>query len=209
MKVSNSSPQQKAFTLIELLIVVAILMILAGMGVGLFKMVNRNAIESRIKAEIQAVCAALEAYKADNGAYPPLDGNAFNGVNSPMGEIAGYDTATATCPRDTTWGNAQPDNVWINGQFLYRALTGSSGGKRYLDLTTKQYSTNISSSTYAPAAPNNMVGVIIDPTGNPYIYQPRGPKYNQRSFDFYSAGLDGTNHLYDANSKDDLGNWKQ
>lgn len=59
-----------AFTLIELLIVITIIAVLAGLVMGAAKSVQDKGKRSRTEAEIAAIGAALESYKADNGEYP-------------------------------------------------------------------------------------------------------------------------------------------
>ena len=70
-----------AFTLIELLVVIAIIAILAGLVLSTAGYVQKKAARARAEAEIGALSAALESYKADNGDYPV--GNNVSGVNAP------------------------------------------------------------------------------------------------------------------------------
>lgn len=62
-----------AFTLIELMVVVAIIAILAGLTLGGMGYVNRKSAASRAQTEVAALSAAIESYKLDIGAYPPND----------------------------------------------------------------------------------------------------------------------------------------
>jgi type II secretory pathway pseudopilin PulG len=59
-----------AFTLIELLIVMSIIIVLAGLILATSGYVQNKGYRSRAEAEIAAMSAALESYKADNGLYP-------------------------------------------------------------------------------------------------------------------------------------------
>jgi prepilin-type N-terminal cleavage/methylation domain-containing protein len=61
----------RAFTLIELLIVVAIIAILALIAVPNFLEAQTRAKVSRVKAEMRSLAVALEAYRCDQPAYPP------------------------------------------------------------------------------------------------------------------------------------------
>ena len=59
-----------AFPLIELLVVVAIIAILAGLTLSTLGYVNKKGADSRARAEVAALSAAIEAYKLDAGTYP-------------------------------------------------------------------------------------------------------------------------------------------
>ena len=62
-----------AFTLMELMVTVAIIAILAGLTLGTLGYVNRKGAESRAQSEVAALSAAIDSYKLDFGAYPPAD----------------------------------------------------------------------------------------------------------------------------------------
>ena len=63
----------KAFTLIELLIVVAIIAILAAIAVPNFLEAQTRAKVSRTKADIRSLATAIEAYAVDNNNKYPFD----------------------------------------------------------------------------------------------------------------------------------------
>lgn len=60
----------KAFTLIELLIVVAIIAILAAIAVPNFLEAQTRSKVSRVKSDMRAIATALESYAVDNNKYP-------------------------------------------------------------------------------------------------------------------------------------------
>src|ERR1043166_6637133 len=63
---------KRAFTLIELLIVVAIIAILAAIAVPNFLEAQTRAKVSRTKADLRTMATALESYAVDNlNHYPP------------------------------------------------------------------------------------------------------------------------------------------
>ncbi|MDD5198343.1 MAG: type II secretion system protein GspG [Terrimicrobiaceae bacterium] len=64
-----------AFTLIEILVVIAIIAILAGLLLSTAGFVQEKAGNERAKVELAGLENALEAYKLDNGAYPDGDGS--------------------------------------------------------------------------------------------------------------------------------------
>ena len=63
----------RAFTLIELLIVVAIIAILAAIAVPNFLEAQVRSKVSRVKSDLRSVVTALEAYAVDQNDYPHMD----------------------------------------------------------------------------------------------------------------------------------------
>ena len=66
----SSLSARGAFTLIELIVVVTVIVILTGLVLSTVGYVQKKAARSRAETEIAAMSAALESYKADNGIYP-------------------------------------------------------------------------------------------------------------------------------------------
>ena len=68
-----------AFTLIELVLVVGIVTVLAGLVLSTVGYARKKAARARAETEIAAISAACENYKADNGVYPSnSDTNTLN-----------------------------------------------------------------------------------------------------------------------------------
>jgi len=61
---------KRAFTLVELMVVMAIIAILATFSMGIYGSAKRKGVESRLKTELAAIELALENYKAKNSQYP-------------------------------------------------------------------------------------------------------------------------------------------
>ncbi len=118
---SNSEPaSQRAFTLIELLTVIAIIGILSAITFGVVKGVNERAAIGQAKAELGALSQSLEAYKMQYGDYPRTASNAemldsLLGKRGPTGttgingkkfiESAKLTLSTATSPTvQDPWG---------------------------------------------------------------------------------------------------------
>lgn len=66
---------RRAFTLIELLIVVGIIAILAAIAIPNFLEAQTRAKVSRMRADMRTVATALETYRIDWSAYPPTRGS--------------------------------------------------------------------------------------------------------------------------------------
>ncbi|MBM3335336.1 prepilin-type N-terminal cleavage/methylation domain-containing protein [Candidatus Sumerlaeota bacterium] len=63
-------PSKRAFTLIELLIVVAIIAILAAIAVPNFLEAQLRSKVARVRADMRSMAVALEVYNLDNNGYP-------------------------------------------------------------------------------------------------------------------------------------------
>ncbi|RJP34129.1 MAG: prepilin-type N-terminal cleavage/methylation domain-containing protein [Candidatus Omnitrophota bacterium] len=66
----------QSFTLIELLIVVAIIGILAAIAVPNFRNAHMRALVARVQADFRSLANAVESYKVDQGIFP-FDGNDY------------------------------------------------------------------------------------------------------------------------------------
>jgi prepilin-type N-terminal cleavage/methylation domain-containing protein len=67
----DGNAPRRAFTLLELLTVIAIIGVLAGFVVGLAPLAAGRMRESRLRSELASLVMAIENYKAKFGVYPP------------------------------------------------------------------------------------------------------------------------------------------
>jgi len=65
--------RERAFTLIELLIVVAIVSILAAIGIVNLRLASERALKSADAANLHTIGTALQSYYVDHGTLPPAD----------------------------------------------------------------------------------------------------------------------------------------
>lgn len=80
---------RNAFTLVELLVVITIIAILAGLITGAAINALRTAKQARITIEIQQLSSAIEHFNNEYGAYPPnLIANSIKGGPAPIGPEA-------------------------------------------------------------------------------------------------------------------------
>jgi prepilin-type N-terminal cleavage/methylation domain-containing protein len=174
---------RSGFTLIELLAVMAIILILAGLILSIAGNANFRGAEARAQGEIQAISAACESYKTDNGAYPESSPAVTTGsdILSPLN-----DTDPA--------GSTSSAHYIAAGETLYQALAGvnASGGntdangnllKVYMNFTPGQlYSTaNSTNPDSTPPVATNvlMTTYVVDPFGLPYGYSTAQATANQ------------------------------
>ena len=78
----GKSGKRRAFTLIELLIVMAVIAVILGLILGTSGYVRNRAARDRAQVEIAALEAALERFKADNGIYPETPPGRDDGGNA-------------------------------------------------------------------------------------------------------------------------------
>ena len=160
---------KKAFTLIELLIVISIIGILTGLVLGVSSNVQKRARSARAAAEIQAIGLALDRYKTDTGDYPTITSS--SGVNLASSGMYISDTTkyVGAAPVITAATSSTPG-----------AITGGSGGmllSAYLTgrLSLDAVSTNPPNNGFTQyielkASQVRVAGCLTDPWGNPYGY---------------------------------------
>ncbi|KXS45969.1 MAG: general secretion pathway protein G [Candidatus Frackibacter sp. T328-2] len=69
-RICNVAKREEGFTLIELMIVIAVLGILAGIAIPRFSGVQDKAEVAAVKSELKSIQTGLEMYNAENGEYP-------------------------------------------------------------------------------------------------------------------------------------------
>ncbi len=79
--VRTSGNGKKKFTLVELLAVIAIMAVLAGITIGIVPLINKNSADAKTRGIIKAIEVALENYKAKYGYYIPSEKGEVNVFN--------------------------------------------------------------------------------------------------------------------------------
>ncbi|WP_258723190.1 prepilin-type N-terminal cleavage/methylation domain-containing protein [Cellulomonas sp. NS3] len=69
----------EGFTLVELLVVIIIIGILAGIAVPVFLKQRQRAVDASLKSDLRSVANELETVYADEQAYPPASGVTSSG----------------------------------------------------------------------------------------------------------------------------------
>ncbi len=171
-------PSQRAFTIMELLIVITIIIVLAGLVMTTTGYVQKKGARSRAETEIAAISAALDSYKADNGAYPT--------------------TANTEALKPNLHGDPRSSSYILAGRDLYIQLTGDNDGNPSTPDRGKSYmGSGLKSNMLTPQTPGPNT-YITDPFGNCYGYStvkalaPAGSDGYNPTFDLWStAGTTG------------------
>jgi len=69
---------RRGFTLMEILIAIAIIAILTAIGIVSYGSINRGARNAKRKSDIGQIQSALELYRSDFGYYPAINTSAMN-----------------------------------------------------------------------------------------------------------------------------------
>jgi prepilin-type N-terminal cleavage/methylation domain-containing protein len=165
--------RDRAFTVVELLIVMAIILVLAGLILATSGYVQKKGSRSRAEAEIAAISAALENYKADNGIYPSdADTNAL---------------------KANTMGNPTQSEYQKASLALYKLVSGDADNSTDRSAEMKTYF-SFKPNQLSPSTQNQAVTYIKDPFGNSYGYStikaaaPSGSDGYNPTFDLWSTG---------------------
>lgn len=123
--------KRKAFTLIELLIVVAIIAILAAIAVPNFLEAQTRSKVSRARADMRALATALESYAVDNHIYPPNDASGppgtsqfrldrFGFLTTPVAYITSYPKDPFISTNTVSPGSAIRTFQYFNYDYRYQ-----------------------------------------------------------------------------------------
>lgn len=121
-----SSNAQRGFSLIELLVVTTIIGVLLTVVAISFQTANRNARDTRRKADLQEIRGILENYRLENGAYPDSSDELFGY------EWSGDGTFMENIPPEyisKTYLDPLPNDT--TGEFFYRYKLHNLSGCSY------------------------------------------------------------------------------
>ena len=184
----------RAFTLIELLTVVGVITVLAGIAVGIVTAGKHRSLAARARGELAALAAALERYKAHYGDYPQT-GSA----------------AQATPIRTAVIGQNQGQALLLNaliGVYGPTNFAARINGPSFLEISKFRLEVELTVNTAArfgepqgtPPVKTAEANCLIDPWGNRYMYYykpapaPGRPPVNTwraPAYVLYSVGPDG------------------
>jgi len=116
MVIKDTKP---GFTLMEILISIAIIAVLTAIGIVSYSSINRGARNAKRRADIEQIRSALELYRSDLGFYPAVHTSALGDADDLVESDPNFSTYLSQIPRD-------PKGV----EYMYKA-TGLNGGSYY------------------------------------------------------------------------------
>lgn len=192
---------RNAFTLVELIVVIAIILILLGMLMGGVMVVKHKAITVKATTQLSQLASAIDLYRGTNAAYPerlPVAAGmpAFTGISTGDEAYARIFDAGSNAAKDA---DALTADEWlgINQVLVYQL------GNLANDIDPKG------------------TGKVLDPWGNPVRYRPSkwypfkaGAAHDidsdkppaQDTYQLWSTGPDGKD---DFGGGDDLTGWQK
>ena len=154
-RLTNCSGDRRynAFTLIELIVVIGIIIVLAGLVLSTAGYARKKSARARAETEIAAMSAACESYKADNGIYPRDNpGNQYT------------DNLNAKADSDPTQSKYKNASL-----YLFFQLSGLDANQQAV-ANMKSYFAFKPQMLGHPAGNTTTVAYIRDPFGNSYGY---------------------------------------
>lgn len=155
--------RRSAFTLIELLIVVAIIGILAAIAVPNFLQAQTRAKLARVQADFRNVRTALESYRVDNNTYP-YDGwrgflripNGWIGLTTPISYINSASLHDPFKAKFVVPGDQDPGTTLS----LYELSTGNHNPDRFNEMPFDDWMLNSigPDSAFGQEAPGGAAG---------------------------------------------------
>ncbi|GEM_PF-627817 len=156
---------RKGFTLIELMIVIAIIIILAAIAIPNYLRMTDRARRSRVAGDFTSVATALEAFSVDWGSYPYIPGVAPAALAGSFGK---HNTGVAPLPTSVIRDELIGEDIAVTTANINLStattLTGENGGIDYIKSGTVD-------AMYNPFLPNSTVDYFYcsSPTGNHWV----------------------------------------
>ena len=184
----SSSRTRQGFTLIELMVVVAVIVILSGLTLGLHGFISAKSANEKAKAQLKTMELGLQRYEADYGGYPQdEDRTGLILYMMLFGDGVGPDGIMDT--EDDT----EPDGESDEGAEVYiDKFDPATNELKMLNPAGRDRGGNV-----------RVPQQVVDPWGNPWRYR-AGPEFDPQNpdFDIWSLGPDGK-----EGTGDDIKNW--
>ncbi|MBL7036739.1 prepilin-type N-terminal cleavage/methylation domain-containing protein [Candidatus Microgenomates bacterium] len=123
---------EKGFTLVELLVVMAILGVLVALVAGNFRTAQIRGRDAKRKADLKQIANSLELFYADYGRYPAEASGSISACPYDpalsTGTTCGWGTDSMTDGK-TVYFKTIPEDPTSSGSYLYRIVPSSSNRK--------------------------------------------------------------------------------
>ena len=182
----------RAFTLIELLGVISIIVILSGLVIGVAGFVQQKAATTKAKAQFKLVEMALEEYKRDAGVLPSIyDKEGLSIYMMLFGDGVGEDGILSDEEAASPLVDGEPD------------LIGAGPGRAEVYLAELDPASNSQKMLKLRSSGEPVPVAVVDPWGKPWRFR-SGADNNPMNpdFDIWSAGGDAK-----WDTDDDIKNW--
>jgi len=176
------------FTLIEILVVIAIIAVIASLVVYMAKQSSDKAKRARVETMKAQIIAAIEAYHARHGFYPP-DNPADPAVNQLYYELTG------TIFKDNKFydieGREADPTVFNAGGFVHSAQPPDKPQNFLQSASAKVEARKIADKAYVLAVPFDWPAGRTNPIPsapgvNPWRYVSTKPVHNVNSYDLWA-----------------------
>lgn len=114
--------QNKGFTIVELLIVIVVIGILAGLVITTYNGIQQKARNTERTTDLKTFQSQLEAYNANNGRYPTsanLGATSATNVTFIASDLKGMDKETLRDPKATAGNYALGTSTTPTNQYSY------------------------------------------------------------------------------------------
>ncbi len=152
MITENMKDKKPAFTLMEILIVVGIIVTLLGMTVQMIGASSEAQGKARAKADMAIISTALEEFKSQNGTYPRISCSASEKLNA----AKLYQCLTGRMVM-----------VVEDGSIVFKELTDTDARPALIDSSKMKLANTAGNDDVDP---NGTTTFFVDPWGEPYIY---------------------------------------
>ncbi len=188
----TSAARRAAFSLIEMLVVIAVIGLLAALVIGGASHFRETAVRARVQTELNQVATAIESYHKKYGFYPQGNGDTpSNPVRNPLYyELTGTMPPVATAAAIFGYFNVKGivNDVDREGKDFFPNIGIEGKNYKIIDDTTKALGL-----TVGYRGPEGDI--------NPWRYVSKNPTNNTESYDLWAEVLVG-------NKKIVIGNWK-